>query len=176
MIGVIIAAEERDKKLWGTLPRILIDHLAAAYPVEKQSGAGGVVICRPEEARQLATDHTIVICGGEYLALGGLATSKNTVAVVDSTSAATVEQIGGIDIPAITCGFSARDTLTLTSFDRDSAVLCVQRSITCFDSALLEPQEIPFSLSGGIDSFVLMAAAAVFLLTGNAEKLKNAVI
>jgi hypothetical protein len=163
--GVIIAADERDKKMWVTQPRILTDHLADA-----------IVILSLTEAKRLHIDCAVIICGGEHAALSGIGAHSGAVAVVDSANVAALRQIGESSLPAITCGLSARDTLTLTSFSRDSAVLAVQRSITCFDGTVFEPQETPFFLADAIDSFVLMAAGAVFLLTGNAEKLKNAVI
>lgn len=103
----------------------------------------------------------------------GFDTQKQVVAIVDSCNQDVMKLVSETELPAITCGLSARDTITLSSINEDSAVIDLQRSITCFDGKIMEPQEIPISLCSTIDSFALMCVAAIFILSGNAALLSE---
>ena len=97
----------------------------------------------------------------------------NIVAIVDCGNERLVDFVSSTKLPAITCGLSPKDTITLSSIEEDSAVVTLQRAVTCFDGTVAEPQEIPVRLSGITDNFSLMAASAVFILTGNIDQLMD---
>lgn len=179
MTGVIIAAGGRDKKMWRVLPELLRRNLPAVFADELPQPAAGepakLVLCDPEGAKSLRPDRAIIICKDADSLPDEYPEEGDSIAVVDSSNPRTVEGVSTTRLPAITCGLSPRDTLTLSSYDEDSAVLGVQRAITCFDGSVAEPQEIPLRLSGPIDSFTLMAASSVFVMTGNTAHLKDAV-
>ena len=76
-------------------------------------------------------------------------------------------------VRAMTLGMSSKDTLTLSSITPDSAVLCLQRAISDLFGSTLDPVEIPLSLSHRYDAFSILCAAAIFLLSGKIDILKQ---
>lgn len=82
--------------------------------------------------------------------------------------------VAGRRLPAVTCGLGTSDTLTLSSFTVDSAVISLQRQLTAFDGTPVEPFELPVSFSGKLEPFELLAAAAIFCLMGKQNPLAAA--
>ena len=86
---------------------------------------------------------------------------KHGIAVVATASRKAVAQSG---LPAITCGLSAKDTITLSSSTADSLLISLQRGITSFSGAPVEPVEIPLTLSCPRNPLLVLPVAAVLLL------------
>lgn len=99
---------------------------------------------------------------------------KNAVAIIDSADPAVLSAVAGRRLPAVTCGLGTSDTLTLSSFTVDSAVISLQRQLTAFDGTPVEPFELPVSFSGKLEPFELLAAAAIFCLMGKQNPLAAA--
>lgn len=98
---------------------------------------------------------------------------ENQIAIVDSADAAVREHLARRRLPAITCGLSGADTLTLSSLTADSAMIALQRQITAFDGTKTDPFELPVLYSQRIETFDLLAAAAVFCLMGRRSPLSG---
>ena len=94
------------------------------------------------------------------------------VAIVDSGDEALLEHVSSTRLPAITCGLGSRDTITLSSMAKKSAVIDLRRSVSCLDGSTVEPQEIPLRHKKTNDNFLLMATAAILILCGKVEKLR----
>lgn len=73
--------------------------------------------------------------------------------------------------PPLDYGFSLRDTLTFSSIGDKQAVVALQRPVQTMSGELLEPLEIPVRLTAPADQDLLLCAAAVALLCGEAEHL-----
>ena len=99
---------------------------------------------------------------------------KNAVAIIDSADPAVLSAVAGRRLLAVTCGLGTADTLTLSSFTVDSAVISLQRQLTAFDGTPVEPFELPVSFSGKLEPFELLAAAAIFCLMGKQNPLAAA--
>ncbi len=72
--------------------------------------------------------------------------------------------LDGIKNTIITCGMSAVSTLTLSSIDEGSFVVCLQRGVTTLSGNLLGLQEIPISYSGiplDPDTLILLTALGI---------------
>lgn len=130
--------------------------IADAYAVKRRIGGDAVLLLR--DAWDIPA---------------GLCVQDRCIAVVDSGNDRLMRLVSGTGLPAITCGLSPRDTLTLSSIAEDSAVINLQRSVTCFGGAQVEPQEIPVQLTKSIGNFALMALACVCILRGDADRLPN---
>ncbi|WP_101911152.1 hypothetical protein [Marasmitruncus massiliensis] len=98
---------------------------------------------------------------------------EQAVAVVDSSDQSLLEQVAQHHIKALTCGLASVDTLTLSSFTTDSAVISLQRQIEAFDGTVLEPFELPVSFSTHVEPFSLLSCAAVFCFLGKKNPLIN---
>ncbi|MGM9619294.1 MAG: hypothetical protein ACI3W8_05635 [Oscillospiraceae bacterium] len=68
----------------------------------------------------------------------------------------------------VSCGFAARNTLTLASLDRGRAVLTVQRELVRGDGAAVAPQDIPLPESWAVlppEQQVMLAGLRLLLGT-----------
>ena len=102
-----------------------------------------------------------------------LAHIPQAVAIVSPCSQKVMCHMAATGLPAITCGFSSRDTITLSSMpsaESASGVISLQRAVTRFDGSLAEPQEwlvrFPPCSDQFTSTFAAMAAAAVCLMAG----------
>ena len=151
MTGVIIAASNRDRNMWNILPGILSRNFptisASGSAAAETLGEAKFVICAGSDMGRIQMDSAVVIYKDADGVPDEIPAGMNAVAVVDSGNPQLMELVRETKLPAITCGLSPRDTLTLTSFGEDSAMLGLQRLVTCFDGTVAEPQEIPLKLS-----------------------------
>ncbi|MCL2035204.1 MAG: hypothetical protein FWG94_10820 [Oscillospiraceae bacterium] len=180
MVSVIIAADSQEKKFFTALRNILSRNFKSIQCVE------GCVDAKSEDAGLFITDAVgldFIYSSAAIFVFkdctpipAGFETTGGQVAIVDSGNNDAMKLVSSTKMPAVTCGLSPCDTLTLSSLSEDSAVIGLQRCITCFDGAVIEPQEIPVSLCAQVDSFTLLSAAAIFILTGNIKKLSQAEI
>lgn len=86
-------------------------------------------------------------------------------AVAHSASASSLDLLRHTGCPAVVCGMSARDTVTLSGLQKPSAAVSVQRQIVDLQGGVIEAQEIPVHLSSPLEGYALLAACAVLLLT-----------
>jgi len=88
-------------------------------------------------------------------------------AAVASDHAAALELLARSGSPAVTCGLSARDTLTLTSIAEGGAVIALQRSLPTWDGGRAEPMELPVcGPCGPAERYPLLCCAAVLAFCG----------
>lgn len=80
------------------------------------------------------------------------------------------------DAYVITYGFSQKATLSVSSFEDQRMVMCLQRSITTLNGKITEPQEFAIMLSDNSDASTVMLAVAVAVVCGaTAEELSKLV-
>lgn len=175
MISVVIAANEQDKKFWNAILNILNRNFSAVHCLGRTMDArcenAQLVVSDTKSFDLIYSDMAVIIYKDAVKIPVLFEAPKQMVAVVDSCNKELPRLVSATNLPAVTCGLSPRDTITLSSINEDSAVIDVQRSITCFDGSVLEPQEIPVTLYSPIDSYTLMAAATIFILSGDTAKL-----
>lgn len=170
LTGVYIAAKPSDKKMRVHLPSIL----SANLQPENAKNAP-IWIQDIELLHKYPVEQAVFIFKEASALPAHFPGCSHCIAVVDaSADRQMLEMIGQTMLPAITCGLSSRDTMTLSSIGQDSAVITLQRSICCFDGEMVEAQEIPLQLTSPMDNFTLMAAAAVLIATGNIHLLNFA--
>lgn len=170
MIGVILCAAPENKKMWHQFPALL-DGLYSDTNIKP------IMICDMQQAVCLPLEQAVVIfkdvqpCPGDFLA------TKHMIAVVDASGKPPLlHMVKETGLPTITCGLSACDTITLSSHCSDSAVITLQRTIQRFDGRNVDPQELPVVLRQSVDSFLLMALAAVCFFTDNEHLLRTKAI
>ena len=86
------------------------------------------------------------------------------VAIVATACPFICKTIAASGIPAITCGLSPKDTLTLSSRTSDSLMISLQRTMSSISGYSIDPVEIPLSLSCPRNPLLVLPAAAVLLL------------
>lgn len=177
LISVLVAASNQDKKFWNAFLNILSRNFSSIHCIGRTIDArcdnAQLVIADTKSFDLVYSDMSIVIYKDAMPMPVQLETQKQSLAVVDSCNKELLQLVSGTNLPAITCGLSPKDTITLSSINDDSAVIDVQRSIICFDGSVVEPQEIPVTLNSPIDNFTLMAAATIFIVCGDTGRLSQ---
>lgn len=129
----------------------------------------------------LAESDVPLECGGETLYVLGTALKTDpgfipgprAVAVIHSQNAQALAFAAEHHLKTLTCGLSSRDTLTLSSLTEESAVVCLQRTITIIGGGVIEPSEFPMKLQGPVERRDLLTLAAVMMLCGDMERLSG---
>ena len=173
MTCVVFTADFGGKHLFdelGLITAALSPLLVWRGHARMRGKAAEIIITDRESFRRIDIAPRILLCVGKQRhSLAPFAGSHSTV-IVDSCEPTQLEAVAQTGLPAITCGLFRQDSITLSSSTPESAVISLQRSITSHGGDICEPQEIPVKLSREADKYLLMAAAAIFLLTGNAER------
>lgn len=86
-------------------------------------------------------------------------------AILSGENQAAVEFTRRWDLLPLDCGLSLRDTLTLSSRTSSSVVIALQRPVKRLDGTVLEPVEIPISLTQKWAPYPLLCCAGVLLLS-----------
>lgn len=76
----------------------------------------------------------------------------------------------------ITFGQLGKDTVTLSSVDRDEAVIDLQRQILTLSGNAIEPCEIVVKIREQLDNDFILAVASVLILTDNIPLLQDIII
>lgn len=92
-------------------------------------------------------------------------------AILSSENQAAVEFVRQRDLLPLDCGLSLRDTLTLSSRTSSSVMISLQRPVSRLDGVMLEPVEIPLSLTRKWSPYALLCCAGVLLLSGGPSAL-----
>ena len=179
MTCVVVLADDNGKQFFDKLgeitKRIFTPLLVWRGHVRACGNNAQLVITDRESFSRIDIAPRIIICCGKQRhSLLPLANSHSIV-IVDSCEPTQLECVAQTKMPAITCGLFKQDTITLSSNTPDSTVISLQRSIICHNGNTCEPQEIPIKLASHADSYLLMAAASIFLITGNSDKLVDIV-
>jgi len=174
---VLVAADQENEDFWQTVRRVLCEYYSTLLIRKRRiyapAAPSGLMVLDAAAFDTVACDDMVILYKDPVAFSPRLTPGRQTLAVVDSCDGAVMRQVSETKLPAITCGLSSRDTITLSSIDVDSAVINLQRSVTCFDGSVLEPQEIPVRLGAAIDNYALMALACVFILNGDARRLSK---
>ncbi len=91
---------------------------------------------------------------------------RRCVAILDSSNTALRAAAAQLRMPSLTCGLSGADTFTMSSWQRDRAVISLLRPLTAFDGTVVEPFEVPVAFEIPPDPFDLLACAAVYVMLG----------
>ena len=135
------------------------------------SGDGpDILLVSQRSFSQIVCDQAVLVMSSGSCLPEKLRCSR-AVAIVDSSDQTVLSEVACRHLPALTCGFAGSDTFTLSSMTTDSAVVSLQRTITAFDGACVEPFELPVALPCRIDPFSLLAGTAVFCMMGNRSPL-----
>lgn len=126
-----------------------------------------------ENLSRITAPNMIILCKEPFYAPVNAVLPADAVGLLSSDNLPAAEFIRRCGVRAMTLGMSSKDTLTLSSITPDSAVLCLQRAISDLFGNTLDPVEIPLSLSHRYDAFSILCAAAIFLLSGKIDILKQ---
>ena len=173
MVPIIVYGKPDDNRFVRELTRIL-SPLGSCLHLEKNH------LLIPSEKAQLTflLYETPVGCtaeGGKGILilkqdvspLVRLSIALNYPAIVDSGCENGLKLLQRLKLPAVTCGLSLRDTLSLSSISENSACICLQRDLENLQGQISEAGEFPVSFGKPVSQYALMAGCAVLLLSGS---------
>lgn len=91
---------------------------------------------------------------------------NNFISIVGSDNTVALSHLMKKANPALCCGMSPRDTLSISSHDFGSAVISLQRAISSLDGKIVEPHDVTITLTQSVEQYPLLAAIGVLLLSG----------
>ena len=166
MVTILVADGKDDSDFFCALSRILGKHFDNSE----------LTLCDIKSFNPTGRDKVIVVYNKAQTTVFQPRDDATAVAIVDSSDEQLLGHVSDTRMPAITCGLRSRDTITLSSMAGDSAVIDLRRDISCLDGSTAEPQEIPLRRQKPHENFLLMAAAAILILSGKIEILKEGYI
>ncbi|OJU11329.1 MAG: hypothetical protein BGN88_06715 [Clostridiales bacterium 43-6] len=86
-------------------------------------------------------------------------------AIVESDNQPALALLKKLRVPAITCGMSVSDTLSISSHEENSASISLQRDVMNVINEKIEECEITVKMTEEISSYSLLAISAVLLLS-----------
>lgn len=152
--------------------------MAAAGPEGLILGGQGpkLLLFSAAEGVSLQATAPIVIFPQELKISPDLILPSSSILVLDSQNrpgAAFAAQSG---LRILDCGLASKNTLTLSSFSGEDAVVCLQRPVEDRLGRTVEPFELPLQLRQEVAAYPLLCCAAVFILGGWWEALNNLVL
>ena len=118
-----------------------------------------------DEPESLSVEKAILIFDSGA-ALDSLSLKGQFVAVTASENAEAIKLLKKKKIPAITCGMSSKDTVSLSSRGEGSACVCIQREIEALSGQRVEPREVAVKYEGELSEYSIMAATVTLMLCG----------
>lgn len=115
------------------------------------------------ESIELSSDGSIILLGGEKSAA---CCPDGMPIVVSSSNRSALRTLGSRHRHAIICGMYSRDTITLSSYDRDCALVALQRTVLSLNGDEIEPREIKVHLKQSMPSADIPLITAAMLLNG----------
>ena len=88
------------------------------------------------------------------------------IGICEDNNTAALKAFKDSETPVISCGMSAKNTVTLSSFGDASLLASLQRTLTDFKGNEIDPAEFRIKLTKKYSPFAVMASAAVLLIIG----------
>ena len=95
---------------------------------------------------------------------------SDTLFILSSEQKKILRTMVKLNLRTMTCGASAKDSLTFSSKDDDELVVSLQRSVVNFRGETIEPLEFPIKRTPEIDDFTAMAYISILIETGIIDK------
>ena len=177
---ILTVDEPGDTSFSQALSELLSRHFVIASAYGQKLTASGqtpaLLLCDNQSFQGIEADQVIVVYQAPGPIIPRIESALPTLAIVDSSQDDLLEYVSKTRLPAITCGLKSRDTITLSSMAAPGAVIDLRRGIDCLDGNRVDPQELPIRLDAPLDSFLLMSAAAILILSGKIHRLKEGFI
>lgn len=123
------------------------------------------LLVQKEKAARWKTDGGVCILPPAAPLFSNWQVPPGFVAVTSSEAPAVLRMLERQGGPAVTCGMSASDTVTLSSIHENRAVVTLQRTLTTLAGRPVEPGDFPVRLASPISPYGLMAGLAALLLS-----------
>lgn len=119
----------------------------------------------------IAIPHTqnikgVIVFDDAFKACGKKQVINSLIPIIHSQNKKAIAQLKDTNCVAITCGTSAKDTLSLASINDKNASISLQRELTDVYGNAIEPMDITVTLQKERGVYPTLAACAALLLCG----------
>lgn len=129
-----------------------------------------LIVFNSNEINKIAIDNCILLFDENAEINIPQIKSKNTIAIVSSSSTNQINKLAKLNIPVITCGTSQKDTFTYSSNTEDEIVVSLQRTIKSLTGKTIEPFELPIKHTNNCNTYCDLAYSAILAEFDNFEK------
>lgn len=164
---MVILFSERKSKTEREIIKILCGY-GAGYISDKAvtDGASSFTLVSEYKKTDIRLKSCIAVFTEETDRFNGQNFPPCTVGICEDRNQKALELFKNSRIPVISCGMSAKNTVTLSSLNSTSLLAALQRTVTDCRGNAVDPGEFKIKLTGSYTPFAVMASAAVLLLNG----------
>ncbi len=119
-----------------------------------------------EEIPDLNLEKGILLFKNSFCGSSARSIPAGVLTVFESYNGRAAGALKGTGVVAITCGTSAKDTLSVASLDEMSATVSLQRTVKDLSGTVLEPRDVAVELDSLLSPYQLLAVCSVLLLSG----------
>ncbi|XOQ49203.1 MAG: DUF1009 domain-containing protein [Eubacteriales bacterium] len=171
MINIILCGKLIDTAVSCTLLPTLERYGGVQYFSEKslkKYGSGGIkyLVYDCEKLPQIELGKGIVLFKNSFISSEKMNIPNGFLCILEMKNSHAAEILNGTQAAAITCGTSAKDTLSIAGLDEASATLSLQRSVPTIDGKILEPHDFTVKLLSQLSPTRILAVCAALLLSG----------
>lgn len=171
LVRIVVLGKSSDNAVSLALVRALQKYGCVEYLSENKifrtSGTSpNFIVYDTDKITKIDATDTILIFKRSFDADFSVSLSAKCTAILEQENIAAKTVLMNHPATAIFCGMSSKDSITLASNDIQSAVVSIQRHISCLSGDLIEVGDIPVSLTIAEDQYTILAVTCVLLLCG----------
>ncbi len=174
MTTVVLCGKKNDEAVSRPLLKALSHYGGALYFNGKtlqnfqESGEGApyFTVYDCEEIPEIKLEKGILLFKNSFCGTTARSVPAGILTVFESYNGKAAEALKGTGVVAITCGTSAKDTLSVASLDETSATVSLQRTVKDIAGAILEPRDVTVELDSLLSPYQLLAVCSVLMLSG----------
>lgn len=173
MFNIIVYGKKRDISISRTLIKCLSKYGGVQYSIPNETGFSGCcttpsffLLDLPRMNKFISNQKGCIIFKNSFNNFSASLFQTHLTPIFDVQNTEAYKVLARTNKIVITCGTSAKDTLSLASLKEDSAVISLQRYIKTFNSDVIEPRDFTVKFSDKIDVYPLLSTCAVLLLSG----------
>ncbi len=172
MTKIFIYGKSEDRAISNRLLPVLFGlggavHICDGNVTENSRSGVKFLIYETDTLKSLnASDGIFIFKSSQVDALPAIGSHNNLTCIACADDAPSMKKLAFLQLPAIVCGTSQRDSLSISSVNGESLSISVQRILTALDGSDILPCELKADFVGEFDAYPMLASAAVLLLCG----------
>ena len=162
---MVILFSDRKNKTEKEIIEILKNY-GADYISDKKihKGNGKITIISEYKITDLNIEKGIAVYIDETQRFIGQKFPMGIIGICEDCNKEALKNFSYNKIPVITCGMSAKNTITLSSINSDTLLATLQRNITVINGNEIYPEEFKIKTKKNYLPFSVMASIAILLL------------
>lgn len=174
MLSIVLYGDLKDD----TISKLILNNISKNFNIchikndtIRNVGIGKeLLLIETDRISTISLDNFIIIFKNDYKIKNLKYISNNNIAIVNSNNLYNINNLFKLNLKPITCGFSAKDTVTFSSNSLDNCVISLQRSIVNFTNKEVEPFEIPVEIYKDIENYDLLAYVALLIFMDQVDQ------